>query len=66
MDFIVVCPHCGAYVGIDRHSFHDVDYYNGSNGFSANGYLYCDACEEESILDIFFEIADYRVSKEVH
>ena len=32
MYFIVVCPHCGAYVGIDRHSFHDVDYYNGSNG----------------------------------
>lgn len=64
MDFIVVCPHCGAYIGVDKHSFYDVDFYNSSGNFSANGTLYCEACDMESVLDIYFEPVNYNLSKE--
>lgn len=63
MDFIVACPHCGAYVGIDRHNFIDVDYYHNCGNFSANGTLLCDGCGKESILDIGLEPINYNVSK---
>ena len=64
MDFIVVCPHCGAYVGVDRLSFFDVDYYNRNNGsFYANGTLHCDSCNKNSVLDVYLEPVEYKVSK---
>ena len=63
MDFIVVCPHCGAYIGVDRHSFHDVDFYHHKH-FAAHGTLYCEACDKESILEVFLEPTDYVIRKE--
>ena len=65
MDFIVVCPHCGAYIGINRNSFFDVDYYHNFGEFSANGTLYCEGCGKESVLDIQLEPVNYNVSKVV-
>ena len=66
MDFIVVCPHCGAYVGVDRHSFFDVDYYHNYGNFSANGTLHCESCGQDSILDVYFEPINYNVSKVIY
>ena len=64
MDFIVVCPHCGAYIGVDRHSFYDVDYYHHMGHFTANGTLHCEACDKESILEVFLDPEDYTIRKE--
>ena len=65
MDFIVVCPHCGAYIGINGYNFFDVDYYHNYGSFSANGILYCNGCGKESVLDIQLEPINYNVSKVV-
>lgn len=64
MDFIVVCPHCGEYIGVDRHSFFDVDYYHHNGQFSANGFLHCDACDKDSIMDIYLEPVNYNIREE--
>ena len=64
MDFIVVCPHCGADIAVDRHNFFDVDYCHGTGDrFWAYGTLLCNGCGKESILDIELEPIKYNVSK---
>ena len=63
MDFIVVCPHCGAYIGVSEYVYTDIDFYFINNKFMANGELYCNACGESSVLDIEFEPAEYKISE---
>lgn len=64
MDFIVVCPHCGADVGVDRFNFFDVDFFWSAGGnFSANGTLSCPKCNNDSIMDVQFEPIEYELRK---
>ena len=63
MDFIVLCPHCNAYIGIDRHSFQDVDYYHHYGKFTAHGTLTCPECEKEATMEIFLEPVNYNISR---
>lgn len=65
MDFVVVCPHCDAYIGIDRHSFFDLDFFHHNGMFSANGILYCDKCDKHFSMDVHFEPTGYNISQEV-
>ena len=66
MDFIVVCPHCGEYIGVDRFNFFDVDFFWSAGGnFSANGTIACPKCGEDSIMDVKFEPIEYEVRKVV-
>lgn len=65
MDFMVICPHCSAYVSVDKYSFFDVDYYNRGNGtFYANGTFHCEYCDKNSTLDVYLEPTDYKITKE--
>jgi len=66
MDFIVVCPYCGEYIGVDRFNFFDVDFFWSAGGnFSANGTLVCPKCGEDSIMDVKFEPTEYEIRKVV-
>ena len=66
MDFIVMCPHCGAYIGVDRHSFFDVDFYHSGGQFSANGTLECEKCDRRFVMDIYLEPVHYNIGEEVN
>ena len=63
MDFIVVCPHCGAYIGVSEYTYTDLDFYLLGNEFFANGELYCASCGESSVLDIKLEPCSYNISQ---
>lgn len=65
MEFIVVCPHCGNDIYIDRWHFQDVEYYHHYGNFSANGTVYCDSCDNKSVLNIEFEVVNHNISKVV-
>lgn len=65
MDFIVVCPHCGKDIGVDRFNFFDVDFFWSAGGnFSANGTVACPSCEKDSIMNVKFEPVEYEIRKE--
>ena len=63
MDFIVVCPHCGGYIGINEYTYSDIELYFIGNNFMINGEIYCPECGKFSILDVDLEPCKYNVSK---
>lgn len=64
MDFIVVCPHCGAYIGVSEYTYTGTEFYLLGTKFMVNGELYCASCGESSILDVELEPCNYNISKE--
>ena len=66
MDFIVVCPHCGADIAVDRHNFFDVDYCHGTGDrFWAYGTLWCTSCDKTFSMDIELEPTFYQIRGEI-
>ncbi len=63
MDFIVVCPYCGAYIGVDESVYTDLEFYFIGGRFCVNGEMYCNGCGKSSVLDIELEPIEYKISE---
>ena len=59
MDFIIVCPHCDANVGVDESTYYDLEFYLHNGRFSVNGLLECPTCGRTSVLDVELEPVAY-------